>query len=171
MSAHPGGVRTAVVVGNPAPGSRTLAAALHVHGELVGADPDLVVDLAELGTRLLDFGDEEVTALVEQLGGADLVVVASPTFKASITGVLKVFLDRFAQGTGLRGLAVPLMLGAAPQHQLAVEYALRPVLTEIGAATTRGLYVLAERHDDPAAYRTWLDQVRPTLARTEGVPA
>ena len=43
---------------------------------------------------------------------ADLVVVASPTYKATYTGLLKLFLDRFAGGTGLRGVAVPLMLGA-----------------------------------------------------------
>ena len=49
--------RTAVVVGNPKPHSRTLAAAVHVARELTGAEPDLVVDLATLGPVLLDWKD------------------------------------------------------------------------------------------------------------------
>ena len=49
--------RVAVVVGNPKPASRTLAAATHLATELSGAAPDLVVDLGTLGARLLDWSD------------------------------------------------------------------------------------------------------------------
>jgi FMN reductase len=45
----------AVVVGNPQPASRTLAAATYVARELSGADPDLVVDLGSVWAALLDF--------------------------------------------------------------------------------------------------------------------
>jgi len=120
----------AVVVGNPKPQSRTLAAAVHVATELVG-EPDLVVDLAALGAALLDWSDPHVLELVTRVGAADLVVVASPTYKGAYTGLLKLFLDRFAGGTGLTGLAVPLMLGGSAAHSLAPEVMLRPVLTEI----------------------------------------
>lgn len=154
--------RVAVVVGNPRPGSRTLAAATHVARELVG-EPDLVLDLARLGPALLG-PDDVVDALVEQVGRADLVVVASPTYKAAYTGLLKLFLDRFAGGTGLRGLAVPLMLGGGPAHALAPELHLRPVLTELGATVPgRALYVLDAQHDDPTAYDDWLAATRPVV--------
>ena len=155
---------SAVVVGNPKPGSRTLAAATYVARELSGQEPDLVLDLAELGARLLDWKDAEVASLVEQVGSADLVVVACPTYKATYTGLLKLFLDRFAGGTGLRGVVVPLMLGAAPGHSLAPELSLRPVLAELGGTTVRGLYVLEDQHHDPAAYADWLGAVRPTVS-------
>ena len=72
--------------------------------------------------------------LVAEVGAADLVVVASPTYKATYTGLLKLFLDRFSTD-GLRGVAVPLMLGAGPAHALAPELSLRPVLAEIGGTT------------------------------------
>jgi FMN reductase len=152
-----------VVVGNPRPASRTLEAALHVARELT-AEPDVVVDLATLGPAVLDWEDPGVTSLVEQVGSADLVVVACPTNKATYTGLLKVFLDRFAGGTGLRGVAVPLMLGAGPGHSLAPEQTLRPVLTEIGGTTVRGHYVLEHQYDDDAAYADWLDAIRPTVS-------
>ncbi|QIG41605.1 NAD(P)H-dependent oxidoreductase [Nocardioides anomalus] len=159
---------TAVVVGNPKPGSRTLAAATHVARELSGAEPDVVVDLATLGAGLLDWQDATVGALVEQVVAADLVVFASPTYKATYTGLLKLFLDRFAADS-LTGVAVPLMLGGGPAHALAPELTLRPVLAEIGGATVRGHYVLDSRHDDPEAYADWLARIRPFVARREAV--
>lgn len=156
--------RIAVVVGNPRPASRTLSSALYVARELGGRVPDLTVDLGTLGAALLDWADPGVTALVDEIGAADLVVVASPTYKGTYTGLLKLFLDRFAGGTGLRGLAVPMLLGAAPHHHLAAELTLRPVLTELGATVPgRGLFVIDRQHDDPAAYADWLTATRPIV--------
>lgn len=158
--------RVAVVVGNPKPASRTLVAATRVATGLSGRAPDVVVDLATLGAGLLDWQDPTVSALVAEVGRADLVVVACPTYKATYTGLLKLFLDRFAPhtGQGLTGVAVPLMLGAGPAHALAPELTLRPVLTEIGAIVpVRGLYVLDSDYDDPAAYDAWLRASRPAV--------
>ncbi len=170
--------RIAVVVGNPRPASRTLEAASYVARRLAGDEDTLVVDLATLGAGLLDWSDPEVVRLVEEVAAADLVVVASPTYKGSITGLLKLFLDRFAPGD-LRGVVVPLMLGGGPGHALAPELALRPVLAELHALVpVRGLYVLDRHHDDPAAYDAWLDEAVPVvrtlldhLPRPTGVPA
>lgn len=165
--------RIAVVVGNPKPASRTLDAALLVARELGGAEPDLVVDLATVGAGLLDWADADVTALAAQVAAADLVVFATPTYKAAYTGLLKLFLDRFApsHGTGLTGVAVPLMLGGSPAHSLAPEHTLAPVLTEIGATVvTRGLFVLDSAYDDPAAYAAWLEKVRPAVSSLLALP-
>jgi FMN reductase len=159
-------VTTIVVAGNPKPASRTLAAAIHVARELSGAEPDLVVDLATLGPALLDWSSEQVADLVSRVGAADLVIVATPTYKGTYTGLLKLFLDRFAAGTGLRGLAVPLMLGGTTAHALAPELSLRPVLTEIGATVPgRGIFVVDSDYDDPAAYSSWLEATRPVVAQ------
>lgn len=154
---------TAVVVGNPRPRSRTFAAALHLARDL-GAEPGLVVDLAELGGAVLDLRDERVTRLVDELRSYDLLVVASPTYKGALTGLLKAFLDRFP-GDGLRGVVVaPLMLGAGPGHALAVETSLRPVLTELGATVpVGGLYLLESAYADPTAYEPWLEASRPVI--------
>jgi FMN reductase len=156
--------RTAVVVGNPKPNSRTLAATIHLTRELSGADPELVVDLATVGPALLDWSSAEVADLVARVGHADLVVFGSPTYKGAYTGLLKLFLDRFEGGRGLRGIAVPLMLGGSPAHSLAPELTLRPVLTELGGTVPgRGLYVVDSRYQDPAAYDGWLADTRPVV--------
>jgi FMN reductase len=163
------GPRVAVVVGNPRPASRTLVAAVHLARELGGAEPDLVVDLATVGAALLDWSDPTVAGLVEEVGAADLVVVASPTYKGTYTGLLKLFLDRFATD-GLHGVAVPLMLGAGPGHALAPELTLRPVLVEIGGTVpVPGLYVRDAAHDDPASYAAWLERARPVITTLTGL--
>ncbi|MEV5001431.1 NADPH-dependent FMN reductase [Nocardioides sp. LML1-1-1.1] len=159
------GLRTAVVVGNPKPASRTLAAALHLHRALVDRDPDLVVDIATLGTGLVDWSDPTIDDLVTEVGRADLVVVASPTYKATYTGLLKLFLDRFAAGQ-LSGVAVPLMLGGGPGHALAPEQGLVPLLSHLGGVVPGSpLYVLDKQHDDPAAYDAWLERSRPVVQK------
>jgi FMN reductase len=158
----------AVVVGNPKPQSRTLAAATYVATELTGQAPDLVVDLAELGAGLLDWQDGAVARAVADVGAADLVVFASPTYKGTYTGLLKLFLDRFATD-GLGGVAVPLMLGGGPAHALAPELTLRPVLTEIGGiVATKGLYVVDKAYDDPEAYAHWLGLSKPVVTAILG---
>lgn len=164
-------MKTAVVVGNPKPESRTLASAVYVAEQLAGTAPDLVIDLAVV-PGLLDFASTDVAALVKDVGSADLVVVACPTYKGTYTGLLKVFLDRFPAATGLPGLAVPLMLGGSPAHALAPELTLRPVLTELGATVPgRALYIVDSEYDDPAAYAGWLAATRPIVATVNGVPA
>ena len=166
-------LQVAVVVGNPKPRSRTYQAAVLVAEKLSGAPPAVVVDVVDLGAGLLDWGDPVTSQAVEAVRAAHLVVVASPTYKAAYTGLLKVFLDRFPS-EGLRGVvAVPLMLGAGPGHALAPEHTLRPVLVELGASTpTRGLYLLDSNFTDPEVLDRWLGQavgqVRGALRREPG---
>jgi FMN reductase len=157
--------QVAVVVGNPKPASRTLSAATYVAEQLGGVPPNLVVDLATLGPALLDWNDEQVAALVDGVLATQLVVFASPTYKGSYTGLLKLFLDRFAADSLTGVLVVPLMLGAGPRHALAPEVFLRPVLAELGATVPgRALYVLDGGYDSPAEYEPWLQAVRPFVA-------
>jgi FMN reductase len=164
-----------VVVGNPKPRSRTLDVARAVarsSADAAGIDAsdELVVDLADLGPQLFDWSSAEVRAAVGAVSGCSLLVVASPTYKATYTGLLKSFLDWF-DTTGLAGVTtVPVMVGAGPAHALAVEMHLRPVLVEIGATLpTRGLYVTEPdlpRIDEVVA--EWQMTAAPALRRSLG---
>jgi FMN reductase len=94
-----------------------------------------------------------------------VAVVASPTYKATYTGLLKLFLDHIGTGDLAGVVAVPLMLGGGPGHALAPELLLKPVLVELGAtAPTRGLYLLDRSWDDPEALDPWLAAARPQVA-------
>ncbi|TDN42229.1 FMN reductase [Curtobacterium flaccumfaciens] len=159
---------TTVVAGNPKPASRTLDAATVVLERLTGRAPDHVVDVIELGPGLLGWGDEAVAEAVRAVSGSDLVVVASPTYKATYTGVLKLFLDQFATGDGLADVvAVPLMLGAGPAHALAPEVFLKPVLVELGATVPApALYLNDKHYSEPASTEAWVARWRGVLLGT-----
>jgi FMN reductase len=165
----------AVVVGNPKPRSRTkdvavaVAAAAAGAAGLDGAD-QLLVDLADLGPQLFDWSSPEVRASVDAVAHCPLAVVASPTYKASYTGLLKSFLDWFGT-TGLSGVTVvAVMVGAGPEHALAVEVHLRPVLVEIGATVpARGLYVTEDQLGSlDEVIGGWLTEAGPRLRAAVG---
>lgn len=162
-------MKIATVVGNPKPASRTLEAALLVAEALGEAPSDVVVDVVELGAGLIGWGDPDVASAVSSVQAADLLVVASPTFKATYTGLLKLFLDQ-VPSDGLAGVtAVPVMLGAGPGHALAPEVFLKPVLVELGATCpTKALYLLDTAYSEPGALEPWLTsakaQVRASIA-------
>lgn len=164
----------AVVVGNPQPSSRTARVAEEVAAQiasLVDAEVLPTIDLAAYADRVFVFPDAELDALGEEIASADLVVVASPTYKAAYTGLLKAFFDRYGSG-GLDGvIAVPVLTIGSPAHALAVEHTLRPLLVELGAGVpTRGIAFPAADTDDRARIvGAWLEaewpKLEPTLTR------
>jgi len=90
--------------------------------------------------------------------------VASPTYKGTYTGLLKLFLDRIPAGALSEVTAIPLMLGADYRHALAVETFLKPVLNELGASTpTSGLFLLDREWDAADALDAWLKTARHQL--------
>ena len=160
-----------VVVGNPKPGSRTLAAATLLMQELTGRPPDSTIDVVTLGAGLLGWGDPAIGEAVAAVKQADVLVVASPTYKATYTGLLKLFLDQFGAGSLDGALTYPLMLGAGLQHALAPELLLKPVLVEIGAmCPVRGLFLL-DTDTTLTGAEQWLPLARRYLPDPAADPA
>jgi FMN reductase len=158
---------TAVLVGNPKPRSRTLQAAVNVAQVLTGREPDQAIDLADFGPRLLEPADPDVADALKTVVSHDLLVVASPTYKATYTGLLKVFLDRLPSQALAGTSVVALMLGGHWGHALAPELSLKPLLVELGAtAPTRGLFLLDSDFLSPQALADWAEVARQQLIST-----
>ncbi len=159
---------TTVIAGNPKPDSRTLAAAVLLAELVTGRAPDHTIDVITLGPGLLGWGDASVADAVATTKASDLLVVASPTYKASYTGVLKLFLDQFETATGLAAqVVVPLMLGAGPAHAMAPDLLLKPVLVELGATVPcQGLYLLDGTAQDAASSAKWRERWAPEVLRS-----
>ncbi|MET0455160.1 MAG: NAD(P)H-dependent oxidoreductase [Mycobacterium sp.] len=155
-----------VVVGNPKPLSRTRAAAELVAEELTGAPATHVIDVVDLGAGLLGWGDPKVAEAKEIVKSADTLVVASPTYKATYTGLLKLFLDQFGAGELGQITTFPLMLGGSLAHALAPELTLRPVLVEVGASCPApSLYLLDTEYETSPELQKWLGIARRHLPR------
>src|SRR4051812_5382900 len=87
-----------VVVGNPQAASRTRTAAEAVATLVADGASSETIDLADHGPDLLGWGSPVVADLKATVLGASILVVASPTYKAAYTGLLKLFLDQFGSG-------------------------------------------------------------------------
>lgn len=172
---HP--VSVVALVGNPAPGSKTLTLATEVAEALAalqGGATTTVVDLSTYAEKVLVWGDGQVAASRDALRAADLVVVATPVYKGAYTGLLKAYLDGFDLGELAGGHAVPLTVAASPAHSLAGPTHLEPVLREIGLLVPGGtLHVPDKVAADPEARAAHVDawvaarQHLLTLDRTE----
>lgn len=126
-------VDTAVVVGNPQPGSRTQAVAELLARTLDPAGPGTVVDLADLAPRLFDPADPEVEAARASAAASRVLVVATPVYKAGPTGLLKAFVDRFGPEDLARTVVVPVVIAASAAHGALADLQLRIVLRAVGA--------------------------------------
>lgn len=126
-----------LIAGSTSERSRTAAlleaagARLEARGVLV--ERLRVRDLSPQALILADFGHRSISAAIGQVAEADVVVVATPVYKAAYSGVLKVFLDLLPQDAFKGKTILPLATGGSPHHMLAVDYALRPVLQSLGA--------------------------------------
>ena len=67
----------------------------------------LDIDLATVAGELFDWQSAPVRALVDRVTESQLAVIASPTYKASYTGLLKAFLDWFAGISWRRSRSCP----------------------------------------------------------------
>lgn len=163
-----------VVVGNPKPASRTAECAGLLAQTLTGSPPDALIDVVTLGAGLLSWEDDNVKRAVDTAAKARLLIVASPTFKATYSGLVKVFLDNFATGDGLRGVVtVPMMMGASPIHYMAPELLLKPVLVELGATCPApGIFLQEKTYSDGTEIKSYVErwgEVLNVVCRKQGM--
>ena len=143
-------LKLSIVVGNPKPRSRTLKVATTLATELFGAlsQGAEVIDLADYRDEILEWPSAKMEAVNARVADSDLVIFASPTYKATYSGLLKVFLDRYP-ANGLSGVvAIPLLTGADHAHAMGPTVNLAPLLVELGAVIPgRGFYFVIGQMD------------------------
>jgi FMN reductase len=136
------------LTGSPSASSRT-AKVLRIAEERLAAAGHTIERLAArelpagalLGGRL---SDPAIRAAIEAVDRADGVIVATPVYQGSYTGLLKALLDVLPQRAFAGKAVLPLATGGSPAHILMIDYALRPVLTAMGARHVVQGYVLLE---------------------------
>ena len=126
-----------LIAGSPAERSRS-AALLDEAGRRLTRRGALVErlqirNLSPQALLLADLGHPSIASAVRSVAQADVLVVATPVYKAAYSGVLKVFLDLLPQDAFKGKTVLPLATGGSPNHMLALDYALRPVLQSLGA--------------------------------------
>lgn len=95
-----------------------------------------IISVRDIPPEVLAYGRydspdlEEPKALLERANG---VIIATPVYKAAYTGVLKAFLDLLPQRALSGKVVLPIATGGTLAHLLSIDYALKPVLSELKA--------------------------------------
>jgi FMN reductase len=93
---------------------------------------------------LTGFPSEQLRAAVDSVWRADALIVVSPIFNASYSGLFKSFFDVLEEDS-LRSKPVLIAAtGGTQRHSLALEHALRPLFAHLRAlVVTTGVYAAA----------------------------
>ncbi|MEB2278795.1 NADPH-dependent FMN reductase [Lysinibacillus xylanilyticus] len=90
-----------------------------------------------------NFASEVIVSENKQVEEADIIILLTPIYKASYTGILKTYLDLLPQKALLGKIILPIAVGGSIGHLLALEYALKPVLAVLGATTiAHSVYII-----------------------------
>ncbi|WP_245416262.1 NAD(P)H-dependent oxidoreductase [Microvirga sp. 17 mud 1-3] len=153
------------ISGSPTLRSRTRSLVTEIQRRIVqetGAGAGLV-DIAELVPSLMVRTREQASPSLEDalasVERADLLVVASPVYKGSYTGLFKHFMD-LVDYKSLAGVPVALLAtGGSDRHALVIDHQLRPLFGFFNAQTLPTGVFLSDasfvdgRIEDPALQR------------------
>jgi FMN reductase len=153
--------RIVAVNGSPSHPSRSRTLAEHVLDQLGGGD---IIDLADLdpGALLALGSDPAVDAAVAEVADAQILVVATPVYRATYTALTKTIFDLQPQSSLAGTVVIPVATGYAPDHRLAIDHGLRPLIASLeGWTTPTGIYATkADITDDGTISEKVLAAVR-----------
>jgi len=173
-----------VISGSPSAQSRTDLVLRYVasllHKKSFSVDYIAVTDLPPEDLVNARFNSPAIRKVIKQVEGADGIIIGSPVYKASYTGVLKALLDLLPEDSFLDKPVLPFMVGGSIAHLLAIEFSLKPIIHNLKGVSTQGVYFLdssidKESNENPiketdCEYRlqTQLQEFLHAIQRTEG---
>ncbi|MET7981957.1 MULTISPECIES: NADPH-dependent FMN reductase [unclassified Streptomyces] len=126
------------ISGSPSPTSRTTRLLRHLDERLRRQGHEVIpLEVRALPAQALlgaDFRHPAIVEVAALLERADGVVIGTPVYKAAYSGLLKSLLDLLPQYALSGKTVLPLATGGSTAHVLAIDYALRPVLSSMGAS-------------------------------------
>ena len=152
MSDSPRSLAAVGISGSPSATSKSRVLVEYALAQLAarGATTQLV-DLAALPAEpLLGRGTSAAVAgAIEATTRAGIIVAGTPVYRATYSGLLKVFFDLLPQDSLIGKIGVPLVTGHDAAHSLAVDHGLRPLFTSLGATVVAsGVYATSQQFTD-----------------------
>ncbi len=133
-----------------------------------------LIDLAALpADGLLGRGaSPEVEAALRQVAAARIVVAGTPIYRATYSGLLKVFFDLLPQDSLAGKVGVPIAIGHGLAHSLALDHGLRPLFASLGAVVVaNGTYGTSEQFRNGAPVADLLAQLERSVSEALALAA
>ncbi|HII51455.1 MAG TPA: hypothetical protein HA321_00875 [Halobacteriales archaeon] len=95
-----------------------------------------VLDLSDISSEALLFRSKDniLSASIERILDSDVILAATPTYRATYTGLIKTFFDQFPENALSGKVVLPIQTGGSAEHALSIEHGLSPMVRTLGAA-------------------------------------
>jgi len=160
--------RLVAVSGADSPTSNTRALVAAVVDERGGELIDLLQLPADglLGRR----EDTDVMRAVEAAASADVLIVATPVYRATYTGAIKAFFDRFAPRALARTAVVLVATAIAKEHFLSLDTGGRALIASLeGWTVPTVVYATGDDFVDEKPSDAILDSLRAAVDQAEQI--
>lgn len=141
--------KAVLINGNTTKNSRLTGVHQYIEGYLsnfqVDFDSIYVHELPAEDLLFANFSSEKIKGANKLVEEADVIIILTPIYKASYTGVLKAYLDLLPQKAFVGKKIIPIAVGGSIAHLLALEYALKPVLSILGATEILNSVYIVDR--------------------------
>ena len=160
-------MQAVLISGSPSTSSKSRTLLEHAGTRIAAAGwSTSLIDLSALDAASL-LGRSHHAAVqgaIKAVLDANVVIAASPTYRATYTGLLKAFFDLLPQDALSGKIGVPILTGGGPWHMLALDHGFRPLFASLGATVLAGVYGYdAQFKNGPAA--ELLEQVAQAAAQ------
>jgi len=132
-----------IINGANASTSRVIGVQKHIERVVSDAKSVKVHQLPAEDLISANFKSEAIIAANALVEKAEVIIVLTPVYKAAYSGILKTYLDLLPQKGLENKIVIPIAVGGTLHHLLAIDYALKPVLSSLGATNIlQGVYIL-----------------------------
>lgn len=136
-----------IISGSPLSPSRSAALSAYMKNKLVNQGMNVsMINIRDLPPEDLmhaNFKSPSIKEAMAKVDGARAVIVASPVYKATYTGLLKSFFDLIPEKGLANKIILPVASGGSIAHLLALEYAFNPLFSILGAQEIiNGVYLV-----------------------------
>ena len=160
--------RLVAVSGADSPTSKTRALAAKIVDERGGE----LIDLSQLpADGLLGRAEDAAVArAVESASNADVLIVATPVYRATYTGAIKAFFDRFAPRALARTAVVLVATAIAREHFLSLDTGGRSLIASLeGWTVPTVVYATGDDFVDGEPSEDLLDKLRVAVEQGEAI--
>ena len=144
--------KLSAVLGSPFPGSSSEKIANLFIDKLPKQHWDTtLVDLSRISSEalLMRNKDKALNDSIEWVIDSDVIIAATPTYRATYTGLIKTFFDQFPENSLSGKLVLPIQTGGSAEHALSVEHGLIPMVRTLGAdVATKSIYSWRDHWND-----------------------
>ncbi len=122
-----------IISGSPTQPSRSFAIATYLEKLLTSKGQQIEVmnvrDLPPEDLVYANFKSKAINQALDKIEKAHAIIVISPIYKASYTGVLKTFFDLIPEKGLSEKIILPIASGGTVAHLLSLEYAFKPLFS------------------------------------------